>query len=284
MNKNKISKILIIGHKGYLGRNLNEKLKKIKKFTIVNSRQSKRIDFSNLSISKKILNQSKPDLIINCAAKTNIDFCEKNKKIAYNSNAKIVNNLSRYCLEKNIRLIHISTDHLYNNKKKFNSESSHSILNYYAYSKFKGEYYAKKCNSLILRVNFFGYDRKKKSLINWILISSKKNKRINLFEDIYFSPLYIDTIIKFIIKLIPSKKKGIYNIGSKNEISKSDFILSIAKKFNLKLNYNIIKFSEFKNYKTIRPKNMGMNTNKFQKEFRIKLPSIEEEINKLILK
>ncbi len=284
MNKTNITRIFIVGLKGYLGRSLNEKLKKNKKFVVVNSEQKRKIDFSNLSISRKILNQSNPYLIINCAAKTNIDFCEKNKKIAYNSNAKIVRNLSIYCLNKDIKLIHISTDHLYNNKKKFNIESSHSILNYYAYSKFKGECYAKKCNSLILRVNFFGYDKKKKSLINWILISNKKNKKINLFEDIYFSPLYIDTVIKFIIKLISSRKKGIYNIGSRDEISKSEFILLIAKKFKLKLNYNLIKYSEFKNYETKRPRNMGMNINKFEKEFKFKLPFIKNEINKLIIK
>ena len=80
MNKTNITRIFIVGLKGYLGRSLNEKLKKNKKFVVVNSEQKRKIDFSNLSISRKILNQSNPDLIINCAAKTNIDFCEKNKK------------------------------------------------------------------------------------------------------------------------------------------------------------------------------------------------------------
>jgi len=284
VNKTNITRIFIVGIKGYLGRSLNEKLKKNKKFKVVNSEQKKRIDFSNLSISKKILSQSNPDLIINCAAKTNIDFCEKNKKISYNSNAKIVKNLSLFCLKKKIKLIHISTDHFYNRNKRLNTESSNSILNYYAYSKLKGENYAKKCNSLILRTNFFGYDKKKNSLINWILISSKKNKNIKLFENIYFSPLYIETLIKIIIKLFSSKKKGIYNIGSNNEISKSNFLLLVAKKFKLKLNYKLVKYSEYKISKIKRPTNMGMNINKFQKNFKLKLPSIEEEINKLTIK
>ena len=161
MNKIKITKIFIIGIKGYLGRSLNKQLKKNKNFFVINSDQKQNIDFSNLFKSQKILSQTNPDIIINCAAKTNIEFCERNKKIAYNSNTRIVKNISKYCLKKNIKLIHISTDHLYNSNKKYNTENSHSIVNYYAHSKLKGEYYAKKCESLILRVNFFGYDKKK---------------------------------------------------------------------------------------------------------------------------
>ena len=100
-------------------------------------------------------------------------------------------------------MIQISTDHIYNNKTKSNTEKSSSIKNYYSYSKLKGEHFAKKCNSLILRVNFFGQDKKNNdSLVNWIINSSKKKLKINLFKDVYFSPLYIQTLISIICKIL----------------------------------------------------------------------------------
>ena len=114
--------------------------------------------------------------------------------------------------------------------------------------------------------------------------SSNKNIIVDLFKDIYFSPLYIKSLVKIIIKLIPSKKIGIFNIGSRDKISKSNFILLVAKKLKIKLRYNLINYSEFKKTNTKRPKNMSMNIKKFEKEFNIKLPYVKNEIKKLTIK
>ena len=68
-------------------------------------RFKKRLDFSRVNICNKVLNFFQPDIIINCAAKTDVDFCEKNKKVAYNSNAKIVKNLTSFCNKYNKKII-----------------------------------------------------------------------------------------------------------------------------------------------------------------------------------
>jgi dTDP-4-dehydrorhamnose reductase len=73
-------------------------------------------------------------------------------------------------------------------------------------------------------------------------------------------------------------------LGSINKISKSNFILKVAKKLKVKLNYKKIDFKIIQKLKTKRPLNMSMNVNKFQKEFSMKLPSIQSQINKLTIK
>jgi dTDP-4-dehydrorhamnose reductase len=125
-----------------------------------------------------------------------------------------------------------------------NTETNISIKNYYAQSKLDGENFAKKGNSLILRTNFFGYEKnfKKKTLINWILFSAKSKNKIYIYKNIFFSPLYIETLSSIIIKILSSKKIGIFNLGSVNKISKSNFILKVAKKLKVKLNYKKIDF------------------------------------------
>ena len=279
-------KVFIVGSKGFLGKTLKKKIKKNKNYYLIDHRFKKRLDFSRVNICNKVLNFFQPDIIINCAAKTDVDFCEKNKKVAYNSNAKIVKNLTSFCNKYNKKLIQISTDHLYNNKKMKNTETNISITNYYALSKLDGENFAKKGNSLILRTNFFGYEKnvKKKTLINWILLSAKSNNRIYIYKNIFFSPLYIETLSSIIIKILSSKKIGIFNLGSINKISKSNFILKVAKKLKVKLNYKKIDFKINQKLTTKRPLNMSMNVSKFQKEFSIKLPSIQSQINKLTIK
>jgi dTDP-4-dehydrorhamnose reductase len=278
-------KVFIIGSEGFLGSLLKNKIKNNKSFFLLNNNIKKRVDFSNLKYSNKILKKTNPDIIINCAAKTNIEFCEKNKRKALDSNSIIVKNLSNFCQKHNKKLIQISTDHVYNKKNKLNVERNHSITNYYSYSKLRGEFFAKKCNALILRVNFFGYNKKNKnSLINWILNTNKNKTAISLFKDIYFSPLHITTLTSIIIKILDTKKTGIFNLGSANKISKSNFILSIAKKIKLKLNYKLEKYSDLKKTTTRRPLNMSMNIKKFEKNFNIKLPKIEDEIKKFVIK
>ena len=282
----KKKKIFIVGSKGFLGKSLKKNLKKNKNYYLVARVFKKKLDFSSVNICNKVLKSLQPDIVINCAAKSDVDFCEKNKKIAYNSNAKIVKNLASFCNKYNKKLIQISTDHLYNSKRAKNTESNISITNYYAQSKLDGENFAKKGNSLILRTNFFGYGKniKKKNLINWILLSAKNKNKIYIYKNIFFSPLYIETLTSIIIKILGTKKIGIFNLGSINKISKSNFILKVAKKLKIKLNYKKIDFKINQKLTTKRPLNMSMNVSKFQKEFSMKLPSIQSQINKLTIK
>lgn len=282
MNRIIKKKVFIVGSNGFLGSNIKNNLKKNKFYNLLTS-NSKKIDFSNTKICKKTLTLLKPDIIINCAAKTNIEFCEQNKKIAYNSNVKIVKNLTDYVKTYNCKLIHISTDHVYNSKFGYSSEAKKLAINYYAKSKLLGENYAIKSNAIILRTNFFGLNNKKGNLINWIVKSAKKRGKIFLYDNIFFSPLNIKTLVKIIIKILNSNKRGIYNLGSKNKISKSLFILKIAKKLKIKLNYKIINYEPL-NFRVKRPKDMSMNIRKFQKTFRTNLPTIKSEINKLFIK
>ena len=135
--------------------------------------------------------------------------------------------------------------------------------------------------SLILRTNFFGKNyNKKQSFSDWVYKSFKNNKKFYLFKDVYFNPLRIDTICKIIKNIIKRDKfkiKGIYNMGSKGFMSKSNFAIYFAKKIKIyKENYlmrNVNSISKVK-----RSKNMIMNVNKLEKKFNIRLPKIKNEI------
>lgn len=178
------------------------------------------------------------------------------------------------------RLIQISTDQVYNSQKnKLGKEKSKRIfLNEYTKQKIKAEQICEYNNALILRTNFFA--NKKRSLFKWIIDNAKGGKEYFLFNDIYFNPLRINTICKMIEKIISSKKflfKGIYNVGSKNPLSKSEFGLKIINKLKISNSKHIVCSS--KNFfKIKRPYNMCMNVDKFEKKFQINLPKLENEI------
>ena len=170
MNKKKI--LLIFGANGNLGKIISKKL--IKKYKIITAGRVKNCKIlfkSYLSIPKIISNVS-PDIIINLIAKTDVDDCEKNKQAARLANIEVVKKIviGIKNLNKKIKFIHFSTDHIYSKKKiEPSKEIEPEITNYYAKTKFLGEKAALKCNSIIIRTNFIGKQSLKKKIITFRL-------------------------------------------------------------------------------------------------------------------
>lgn len=153
--------------------------------------------------------------------------------------------------------------------------------NNYSYQKLKAEKIYTKNKSIIFRTNFFGRGiGSHKSFSDWLYNSFKSNKKFFLFKDIVFNPVRIDTLSNIIYNIIKKKKlnnNGIYNIGSKGKISKSNFGIFFAKILKIYNNKEIAcNYSEI--LKVKRSRNMIMNIRKFEKKFNIRLPSIKSEI------
>jgi dTDP-4-dehydrorhamnose reductase len=281
-------KIIIYGSSGFLGKKLVKFLKK-KNYRLIkdNETQKKKLKKTKnlFNFFLKQIKKNKPDVIINLVALTNVDECENDKKLAKKTNVfftkELVQAINTY--HKKIHLIHISTDQVYNGKGS-HIEKTTQPINFYGYTKLQGEIFAQKTFSTILRTNFIGKaeNKKKLSLSDWIVNSVVKNKKIDLFKNIFFSPLHTSTLVKLIEKVIKMKKKGIFNLSSKSKISKADFANRLCKELKLSLK-NINKTNY--NYKKLlakRPLDMSLNVSKFEKYYNVKLPKVTNEIKKLV--
>tara|TARA_B100000035_G_scaffold269580_1_gene243523 strand:+ start:470 stop:1321 length:852 start_codon:yes stop_codon:yes gene_type:complete len=278
-----MSNVFIFGATGALGSLMTKFLikKNYKVFSdkIIKKKIKKK---DNLKYLKKIIKSHNLDYIINLVALTNVDLCEKKKLKAKNSNFIFVKNLVRAIkkYKDNIHLIHISTDQVYNGKGN-HIESNTNPINYYGKSKLQGEMVAKKTISTIFRTNYIGKTKKKTNLTSWIYNNLKKKNKINAFKNIYFSPLHVSTLVSLIEKSMKKKIVGVFNLGSKNKISKAEF----AEKFSkiIGCNKNLINKTNYKekNLLAKRPLDMSMKISKFEKHFCIKLPNVQAEINKL---
>jgi dTDP-4-dehydrorhamnose reductase len=270
--KNKVKKILIFGSSGQLGSIIFKKIISNKNFKSLNKKKFK-IDFLNINNLKFFLKIKKPDLIINCAAFTNVDLAEKKKLEAMKVNATALKTISQYCSVNGTILIHFSTDYVFNSKikKNFYEKDKPNPINYYGYTKYVGEKYIKKYMKkyFIFRIswvysknkNNFYYKIKKKILNSQIT-------KIHVVNDQFGSPLstnYVADIICKNLKKIANKKIpfGIYHISSKNYCSWYSFAKYINFKLNKKNkifpidtsdlnlkakrpNFSILKFSKFK--------------------------------------
>ena len=224
-------KVLILGSSGFLGKLIYKKLKD-DFHVITNGLKKRRISLASFKKTNKLLQNINPDLIINCAALTNIDYCEKYPKKSYDVNVKAVENIFKSKKKNNLKFFffQFSTDALYDSKINVNNKETNFPKTNNIYSKHKNlvEKICLKNKSLIFRTNFFG--KYKNNITNWIYkeITSKSKKEINLFDDINFSPLRatkIAEIISYIIKKGYYNKTGIYNLGSRNGLSKYNFAI-----------------------------------------------------------
>ena len=224
----------------------------------------------------------KPDLIINCAALTNVDFCEANPLMASEINTVLPKKLALIAKTIEVKFVHISTDHLFDGQKKLYSEDDQvSPLNQYAKTKAAAEKEVLSIdeNALIVRTNFYGWGLSyRKSFSDFILEGLRNNSDLQLFKDVYYSPIYIGELVRLIHLALEKNCVGIYNIVGSEIISKYDFGVALAEIINLS-DANIITSSiDTKKDLVRRPKNMALDNQKLLKKLNQPILTLKEQL------
>jgi len=283
-------KIGITGASGMLGTALVSRLSKI--HAIFATSRSKGaegqniewscFDLTDTTLLNKWLETNKPDVVIHCAAIVNVDLCEDNVKLATKLHIETTEVMANYLDSNGGRLIYISTDSVFDGEKQgaYSESDLVSPLNVYAKTKFFGEKSVQQMrNGLILRVNIVGWTQgKDASFFEWVLKGLIDKVPLNLFHDVYFSPLHVDDLSLIIEKIIDRPIFGLYHCASNDSISKYDFGMQVAKVFGLPdSNINRVSVEEMK-FKANRPKNMVLNIEKISFALEHDLPSVIDAI------
>ena len=183
---------------------------------------------------ENLLKHYKIDIIVNCAGIANVEECEKNSDLAHYLNGYLPGELAKIAYKSKVKLLHISTDHLFDGeKKKSNETCTLNPLNTYAKSKAMGDNLVIENNSsaLVLRTNFFGNGPSYKlSFSDKIITALNKNEKIFLFNNVFYTPIHVHQLADCTLELIERDSKGIYNICSNESLSKFAFGIIIAEK------------------------------------------------------
>ena len=276
-------KILITGAFGQLGAILSEKLNKFNEVIktgrkLPEGETGMNLDICNKIILKDILQISKPDILINLAALTNVDLCEKKPTLAKQVNVVGVENI---CDVFSGRIIHLSTDYVFDGKKGPYKESNRTCpISVYGKTKLESENIILNHNSknLIIRTNvIYGNSKNTKaSFLNWVVESLTKKNKIDVVNDQYNNPTYSKSIANVICLCIKDNIKGLYHWGDKEFLNRYSFALKIAKKFNLNEKLiNPVSTADL-NQVAKRPLNSGLISEKLKNILNVKAPSIDE--------
>lgn len=246
------------------------------------------IDLFSRNSVHRILETYDIDIVLNCIGLTNVEACENNPVEAFRINSHLPGIIANACHSSNTKLIHISTDHLFDDQNILHSEEDIvRLINVYAKSKYEGELEVlTNCpSSIICRTNFFGYGpAHRKSFSEWIEESAKNHQKIVLFNDVFITPVSGKNLAFYAHTLLENNFSGIFNISSGDKISKFDFGKFLCNKLKIP-SYSIIPGSiDDRSDLVRRPKSMSLSNTKLNKAIKNQNLGIEIQIKSILKK
>ena len=178
--------------------------------------------------------------VINCIANADIEDCEKNQEKAFALNSQLPKKLARFSEAYDFKLIHISTDAVFDGKIPFRSELDIPIPStVYGRSKLKGEQEVLEHshNSLVARVNFVGHSNRKMTLFDYFYRNLTGKQGVTGYTNIYFTPLLVNQTASAILALDKLSLSGVYHVAGRERLSKFDFAKLVCEIWDLDASY-----------------------------------------------
>ncbi len=278
----KKGKILITGSNGLLGQAIVSIFTRESDFELVLSSVEEtsninlnykyiQLDITSKEQVKKTVSEIAPDLIINCAAYTDVDGCETERVLSWKLNVDAVKHLIIAARPNNVKIVHFSTDYVFDGKNgPYDELAKPNPISFYGRSKLAAENALITSGikyAIIRTMVLFGIGSKvKTNFATWLVNKLSAGERINIVDDQIGNSTIVDDLAYGTLKLIEAEKEGIYNIAGKDIESRLEFTYKLCDVFGYKKELiNIIKTKDL-NQPAPRPLNSGLITLKVQSE------------------
>ena len=226
---------------------------------------------------------------INCAAYTAVDKAETEKTIAFDINGHAVGSLAAICKKHDTRLIHFSTDYVFNGESSvpYMETDTTDPVNAYGASKLLGEQEAQKHNPdvIIIRTSWV-YSHFGKNFVKTMLRLMNEKENISVVNDQFGCPTYANDLARTVMEMISkfeNPSPGIYNFCNKGAISWYEFALAIKEISGSACKVNPINTSQYPT-PAKRPQYSVLDTGKISKAFEIKIPTWKYSLETCISK
>ena len=284
--------ILVTGSNGQLGKSLKCLIGQSSlnhEFVFVTREQ---LDLTNFNNVRNLIEKNKFDIIINCAAYTSVDKAETEKKQANLINHFAVLNLAEIARDNHIKLIHISTDYVFDGSKleSYDETDSVSPLNVYGKTKLDGEnaiFSIMQFDALIIRTSWV-YSIHGNNFVDTILKLCAVKDEINVITDQIGSPTFANDIASSILSIVDNKKfneshqeSQIFHYSNKGKCSWYEFAKEINRLSGAKCKINPIHSKDYPQA-AVRPKQVILNKRKIIDFFDLDLIFWKESLKKCI--
>ena len=227
----------------------------------------------------------KPDIVVHAAGLATVEGCENYPDEARRLNVGLAENIAKACAKCDVTLVHISTDHLYPGDKPNRKEVDETTpVNEYARTKLMAEelVIAACPDALIVRTNFFGWGTSyRHSFSDFIINSLRCEREIQLFHDVYYTPMLIEATVESVHNLIAAGANGVIHVVGDERVSKYEFGLHLAREFEL--NEALIRPVSIKERGDLirRPLDMSLSNSLAQSILGRKLGDVQDYLSRL---
>jgi len=277
-------KVLVTGSNGLLGQKIIYSLIERKDIDLLASSKGLNrlitksgykyidLDITKNDEVKKVFENETPDAVINCAAMTNVDYCEENQDSCWEINVNAVENLAKSCEVSKSHLLHLSTDFVFDGKSgPYNENDKPNPLHFYAKSKLKSEEIVKKImtNWTIARtIIIYGItdNMSRSNIVLWAKSEIGKGNTINVVNDQYRSPTLAEDLAKGCISIIDKSAYGLYHLSGPKTYSILNLVYQVADFYNLDKSLILPVTSASLNQSATRPLSTGFDITKAKKD------------------
>ena len=281
-----MDKILVTGANGQLGNELRALAAQYPDFGFLFT-DLEELDICNPTAVNKYLSASRPAFLVNCAAYTAVDKAESDRETAFRLNAEALKNLNESCLQFNTRIIHISTDYVFDGKSyvPYNENDATRPNSVYGESKLAGERKLSSFNSIVIRTSWL-YSIHGQNFVKTMLRLGKERERLRVVYDQVGTPTLAADLAGAIMQIILHSnaqvfQPGIYHYSNEGVTSWYDFAREVFKLAHLGC---IAEPIETKDYPlpAPRPHYSVLNKQKIRSTFGLAIPHWQDSLEKCI--
>ena len=285
-------KIIILGANGFTGRRILRRLSQKHQVLACSLHpdilpeegyQFHTLDILDYTTTDALLDNFQPEVIINASALSVVDYCEQHPEEATAMNVSAVEHLATYCQEKGCRLIHLSTDFVFEGTltRPYTETDTPAPVNFYGKTKRQGEEAIEQTctNYAIVRVEVvYGkpFPGQHGNIVHLVKSRLENGQGIRVVSDQFRSPTWVEDIARAIELLLPCQHQGTYHICGGETLSVADIAHRVAKYFRLDASLIESVTTKEMNEATPRPLYSPMNTQKAFRELGYKASLLEE--------
>ena len=240
------------------------------------------MDIINADEVTAIVENFKPHCIINTAAMTNVDACEKDQENCWKMNVEAVRTMTELCQLHDIHFIHLSTDFVFDGEKgNYSEEDAPNPLSHYARSKFESEKVVQQAeiDSAILRtIIIYGVvdDKQRSNVVIWTINSLRQQKNINVISDQMRSPTLAEDLADACLQAALKRATGIYHVSGSETMSILEMVNRTADFFQLDKKYIHPITTAQLNQPAKRPLLTGFNIDKAKRELNFQPHTLQQ--------
>jgi dTDP-4-dehydrorhamnose reductase len=264
-----MKRILVIGAKGMLGRDLVEALYSLFRADEVFGWDIDEIDIQEENNTIAKVESLQPGIVINVAAYTDVDGCESNGEKAFAVNAEGMRHVALGAARCGSKVVYLSTDYIFDGKKEkpYLEDDLPNPLNVYGRSKLRGEQYVQELakDSLIVRTEWL-YGKHGNNFVTSILRQAGEKRALSVVNDQIGLPTYTIDLSKAISLLIEQDARGIFHVANSDPCSWYDYAQMILKLSGIKRVEVIPISSKEAGRQATRPSYSVLDTQKFRRE------------------